>query len=176
MCFNNFCITSFSVQSSLYSGFCSEDNECFSNQCCALSVVCIPKSSGFCGAVMTAITNGIKVVKDAAVQFAKDVVKVADTVANLLVAAGKGIYNFFNSIFGSTSPYTLASLKGTCPSCTTPWQWWLMSQDPNKPLFIKVLENDKMIIGANSFNNKEPLVAKPYDANSNSNRWNVSRN
>ena len=130
---------------------------------------------------MTAITNGIKVIKEAVVQFAQTVLNVVESAANLLAAAAKGVYNFFRTIFGSTSPYTLAPTKGTCPSCTTPWQWWLMSQDPSKPFFVKVLDDDKMGIGANfirdyplSFFESEPLISKPYNAYSNSNRWFVS--
>lgn len=123
---------------------------------------------------MTLITKGLKIVKEAMVNFAKSVVAAITAVGHLFEAAAKGVYHFFKGLFGVGPPPT----GGDCPGCVTPWQWWLMGQDPTDCFFIRVLENQDSGIGLaesdQTAGNQIELAAKSYKWTDDTQWWFVS--
>lgn len=152
-------------------GLCSTDDDCFSSQCCALSLVCIPKSSQICGKVMSAITDGLNIIKAGMVEFGR---VVTETSLNLIEAAARGIYNFFSKLFSGGS----ASKK--CSGCVTPLQWWLMGSSPKTYFFIRggaSLSYKKWWgIGGKdaTVKNEQPLISVDYSYWTNAYWWYVS--
>jgi hypothetical protein len=121
---------------------------------------------------MTAITNGIRVVKEAMVNFAKAIGSLA---TDLFQSAARGVVNFFRNLFGSGP----RPVGGNCDGCTTPFDWWFMKQDRSDYFFIRILENQNVGIGLDDNDDQEAsnglaLAAKPYYWYDDTQWWRVS--